>query len=1075
MKQNVILKSIIRKPIIAILLTLLIGLISYGFVGKAVETILVYRETNRLEGYYRSIGYIEQTEYENPKHTFAEGAEILHQSDSIAFEDFQRQTAGVMKEYYNLDYSSGTMDIPETLYSPPSTYYGEGVHNLDYWFYGELIHFKKQYAMDKKVEFFAGYELAFTVKEVLAGYPEKIQAGKNYLVWIPARWTMEIEQMIPQLDQMELNETYLIHGWNHEYAHFNVFGLPVQVENSMMTMNLKPVDGKDEWYVPLKGAKSLDLSLPEYTYAREQIDCLNENLHAIILTGTSDMSAIPYNQLDAKMNYLVEGRWLNRQDEDEANKVIVITKDLAKMRGLGLGDKLTVTMRPLKDPFKAYIRNQEDIENWKTYPSQEVTYEIVGIYSNSSLDEGTIGIYDYSSTESFVPNSTFADEYAFPNNQSPQKEKAVYYSFVLKDPRMQDPFIDEFEGKMADAGFTLHFSDNNGRNFALGADPLRKSNLIGSLLFSAALLMAVALSIFLYLRQQKKNYATLRALGVPVKTCNQHLIIPLLVLSIIGSLVGALLSWQNAHTKAAESLSQLPLPSGVFPNLSLNPMVGFAVWLFVLLVLLLAVYLGNRKVAKTPVLELLQNTEKKAKNNLKDENLLDDKAETHSREAIAFDRALLQTSEMAILEGKAKPKRAIAAFSRSSVLRAPLKSLLTIVVAAALLFALGWLQSLITVNRQEISRLYESAEIQIDIAQKVEVQTEGLLSPGNNISRKLVDWMEDSPYIGRTYKTRRYLNRNKFDEEIWDYVIPPYLLITVSDLDEALQKFLTGYEITYLEDYGPEDITEIWTEADLATKPLPLIAPEDVMALEKWHLGDEIELELGFIEDKLTFKIIGSSRGGDNLVRVIVSDTKHEHETTTFTYHYMIGNLSAMELKNMGRLNYHEVYLYTNPKMNYRLKEFKEALAEQTPKLANSNTIVQIWDEELMAVVEPMERNLSLMERLYPITMVISAVIGGVLCLLLVLNQAKETALLRMLGVEKGKIRAMQVKQILFLTLIGLLLGFSMLISLRGLGAAQPSVAVAALVYLVGALLGALLGAIQVSNKKPMELLQVKE
>ena len=157
--------------------------------------------------------------------------------------------------------------------------------------------------------------------------------------------------------------------------------------------------------------------------------------------------------------------------------------------------------------------------------------------------------------------------------------------------------------------------------------------------------------------------------------------------------------------------------------------------------------------------------------------------------------------------------------------------------------------------------------------------------------------------------------------------------------------------------------------------------------------------------------------------------------------------------------------------MNHKLDVFKIYME----RINISPLTVQFWDEELLAVVEPMEQNLSLMERLYPITMVISAVIGGVLCLLLVLNQAKETALLRMLGVEKGKIRAMQVKQILFLTLIGLLLGFILLISLRGFGAAQPSVAIAALVYLVGALLGALLGAIQVSNKKPMELLQVKE
>ena len=76
-----------------------------------------------------------------------------------------------------------------------------------------------------------------------------------------------------------------------------------------------------------------------------------------------------------------------------------------------------------------------------------------------------------------------------------------------------------------------------------------------------------------------------------------------------------------------------------------------------------------------------------------------------------------------------------------------------------------------------------------------------------------------------------------------------------------------------------------------------------------------------------------------------------------------------------------------------------------------------------------------------------------------------------------GRVRLLRVAQSpwFHLTLIGLLLGFVLLIALRGLGATQPSVAVAALVYLVGALLGALLGAIQVSKKKPMELLQVKE
>ena len=55
------------------------------------------------------------------------------------------------------------------------------------------------------------------------------------------------------------------------------------------------------------------------------------------------------------------------------------------------------------------------------------------------------------------------------------------------------------------------------------------------------------------------------------------------------------------------------MPSGVMPDLSFNPWLGVGLWRFVLLVLLFAVYIGNRKVSKTPVLELLQDSNKKTK------------------------------------------------------------------------------------------------------------------------------------------------------------------------------------------------------------------------------------------------------------------------------------------------------------------------------------------------------------------------------------------------------------------------------------------------------------------------------
>lgn len=1055
MNKNVILKSTIRKPIVTILLTLLIGFISYGFIGKVVETIIVYRETNRLEGYFRSIGYLTKTEADKTENSYEAGAELIRQSLALASDDLQKSSAGVPRDFYNLDFNSGTMDVPDLPYVEATEASGEGVYNLDYWFYGELIHFSKEYAIDIKIDYFTGYQLVFNVDNLLAGYPDNIEEGKNYVFWIPARYTLEIDKMEPHLDKMEEGERYLIHAWHHPYANFRISG--TDAVNNSKTLNLKAIEGDELWYIPLGDAVSLDFSLSKYQEIKNEIDLLNENLRAIPLIGTSDMSALPEMQLDATYNYIVEGRWLNREDEQLSNEAIVIPKALASERKLSLGDHIHLAFRALKDPYICYIRG-EDSQNWKSYQTQEVEYEIVGIYSNPDLDsEFETGAL---SSLSYVPNSTLNQVFAFPELASTVGDKNSAYTFVLTDPRFQDEFYEEIEPKLKELGFTLQFTDNNGKNFTLGADPMRKSNLIGSLLFGGALLIAVALSVFLYLRQQRGNYATLRALGVPARKSNRQLITPLLGLGIIGSALGTVFSWQNAHLKAGESLSQLPMPSGVAPDLSLNPWLGIPLWIFVLLVLLLGVYIGNRKVTKTPVLELLQDNRNLAKS---------EKEESHNvEEKIDFDKTPFFLNAGESIKGSVKPIRAINNFSKAGILRAPLKSLLTIVVAAALLLALGWFQSLIRANNQEIDRLYSSNEIQIDVDKKSDLET-----MGNDKPRKIVEFFENSDFIERSYLSQIGLFRWNFDLDKKELIgLPPYTVLGINDLDEGLKRKLIEYEITFFKGYDAEDLEEIWSEEDKGEKLLPLIVPEDILKEQNWTLGDEIEVEIENVDGFVPFRIIGSSVGG--IYRIYRSLNRSAEERYVFSYHYLITNLSAIEKYYMGAPNYFEAYFFTKPSMNRELKTLKAEVNEKLSEMPGS-TIVRFWDEELLAVVEPMERNLSLMERLYPVTMVISAVIGGVLCLLLVLNQAKETALLRMLGVEKGKIRAMQVKQILVLTLIGLLLGFILLIALRGLGAAQPSVAVAALVYLVGALLGTLLGAIQVSNKKPMELLQVKE
>jgi len=303
------------------------------------------------------------------------------------------------------------------------------VENLDYWFYGTLLYYEKTYLEEKGNEFFAGYMLIFEVDQVLAGYPENIEAGKNYMIWIPARYTLEVEQMTPHLDKMVEGQRYLIRAWHHVSYNFSVTGAPIETENWVETFNLKALDGDDLWYIPVDKDESLDFTLPEYEKLALEMDRLNQNLRAIHIIGTGDMSAMPDTQLDAKDKVILKGRWLNRDDEINARNVIVISNNLAYARGISLGDRLTMTIRSLKDPYFVYIRSQEDIENWKTYPSETIDYEVVGIYTNELMDT-SYNNENFFST-SYVPNSTLNDALLLPDSFSTTGDVNEGFSFVF--------------------------------------------------------------------------------------------------------------------------------------------------------------------------------------------------------------------------------------------------------------------------------------------------------------------------------------------------------------------------------------------------------------------------------------------------------------------------------------------------------------------------------------------------------------------------------------------------------------------------------------------------------------------
>ena len=56
MKTNVFLRSARRQPVRTVCLALVVVFVTFAFVGRASEYLLIRQETERLGSFYRSIG-----------------------------------------------------------------------------------------------------------------------------------------------------------------------------------------------------------------------------------------------------------------------------------------------------------------------------------------------------------------------------------------------------------------------------------------------------------------------------------------------------------------------------------------------------------------------------------------------------------------------------------------------------------------------------------------------------------------------------------------------------------------------------------------------------------------------------------------------------------------------------------------------------------------------------------------------------------------------------------------------------------------------------------------------------------
>jgi len=1055
MKTNVPLISSLRKPFRSLLLLILFGLISFGFVTKAVGYILVQRETGVLGSYYRSIGTLENIE-DPQTGDISAGIDLIETSPYFAYGDQREIVSGVMADTYNQDHI--ICNCPLVTERFPEEYW-PNVYATDLWFIGDLRKMEEvtTWAKNPENSKTIGYYLEFNIDTLFAAYPEDARQGepRGFLFMFK-----ENEEAIPLIQKMEVGQRYFIRGWKDWVP------LDFDWENThAANLKIKPLDDGQLWYIPVAPGASVDLSDPIIVPFKNEIDVLNENLHTLFIIATADMSAMPTTQEASRQYYLTAGRWLNHQDDLIGNKVIVIPEEFARIRGFELGDEITFNFRPLTDTYYGLIRNGVDTLHWRNYPTYQEAFKIVGLYNHTT----GFAYLTYIPTSSLQPGFTSATQSQFNSEND--------YSFVLNSSRNENGFIQSYKVPLEELGISLAFLANNGPAYWAAVDPIRRSLTADLQVFSLLMIVALILAVFLYVMQGKRDYAILRALGVPKKQANRQLTLPLLLMGEIGILLGGFPAWDYALSQAKASLSTLPTPAGVSPSadLSLVYLAGLCAAIFFLLALFS--WLGVIFLANKPVYELVQGQtsqnkvrQKRTRTSASDPPIPSLSSNLESK----FDQ--VESTQQDKVDRTARRKYTPISLSRyvfQHVLRSRLSSFLTLAVALGFILASGWIRQTMERSQLEVDKLYDTTVVEADIvlADPSTNPTGETLNYGSGIVyQKTIDSVLDSGFV-----TSSILEA----DTLWFKIVkldpqdafPGYYPVYAYDSPETFYSGLADPgSLVFADGWDMQLFAETRTLEEIQAEGLPALFPKSLLEQLQLNVGEKVKITS---QSSATYTciIVGQYAGwlASNINTIKVQRVNSLGDSILIP-------LSVLEAMEGSQTKYTVAHFILDPKKNRELLQLHADMEEVMQDYGGKLRFI-IWDEELRIVMAQLEKNISLLKVLYPVVIGVSVLIGAGLCFLLLLQATREAAIMRVLGTTRTAVRLALILEPLILSILGVLIGLGMarLLWMTSDLLASVPLLISAGLYLVGVLAGSVTGAISVTNKKPIELLQVKE
>jgi ABC-type antimicrobial peptide transport system permease subunit len=803
------------------------------------------------------------------------------------------------------------------------------------------------------------------------------------------------------------------------------------------------------------------------------IDITNQDLHTFDIVYTENMAAIP--RFNERSMVITSGRAITSDDIDSC----VISEYLANAYNIKLGDKLNIGLGDRLFEQYAQMGAIAYIPERKWEVVRETELEIVGIYKEiDAMESRNADMFmGYSPNTIFVPLSQLPIEIPADHEIKPGE-----FSIFVQNPADFEKVLAEAEPLAAEMGVKLRASDGGYANIKDSINESAKTSVITMSLYVFAAALALVLSIYLYIGRNTKSYAIMRALGTTIEKSRSSLTLPFGMLCTAGILLGGIVGLMYTQNEMKAVLKSFEVLGSSYTADASIPVVTiiFALICEVVFISFFTALFLHRLAITSPLTLLQGDSSKKTKPKKVKKTITESAVTSMPFEIRAFVLSPLPE------------KRNYSALRQSFgyILRHMARTKWKTVIALILSFALTVALGVITMTKSN----YEEMFRQVDVKSSINNfnQTSVLELAGSDLVREIYFFI-DRPFVINninnavdlriTNDIDRYFNDTYKNEPpiIYadGYTDDLFNVDILSDSDNVIcvvgSKIAEEYNINLGDDINLLDY-DIYKSCTTLLNDINYAKIVSAAYAGKYETDEELQ--------ELVNLDIETAMAGWTYSYKVVGITKSENSDITNTLYMPYGKTTEMLISG----NEPDVTL---PKLS---AAFAETVLSDNERVEDINTLLENYAASSMGYwnsdsagsasyytdtteLDNIRRVRDLLTALFPIAVAAAVLIGAAVPILIIIQSSKEAAIMRVLGTTKKRTIAILALEQVILCILGIVIATGVLLIYNAELFIQSgsTLAICAGIYLAASIAAALIAAAATTNKKALELLQVKE